>query len=104
MLAFDMPTALTRDDAARIAALANLELSAEELEVFARQLGDILAYADQVQQIDTTGVAPTASVVMRHAADRPDELRPCLDRDAALANAPDPALDAGLFKVPRVIG
>jgi aspartyl-tRNA(Asn)/glutamyl-tRNA(Gln) amidotransferase subunit C len=104
MLASDMPTALTRDDAARIAALAMLELSDDELDLLARQLGDILAYADQVQQIDTTGVPPTASVVTRHAADRADELRPCLDREDALANAPDPALDAGLFKVPRVIG
>src|SRR5215470_5293124 len=99
MLAFDMPPALTREDAARIAALAQLELSDEELDVFARQLGDILAYADQVQQIDTAGVAPTASVVTRHAADRPDQTIPCLDRDAALANAPDAALDAGLFRV-----
>jgi len=104
MLAFDMPPALTRDDAARIAALAQLDLTDDELDTLARQLGDILAYAEQVQQIDTTGVAPTASIVTRHAVDRPDELQPSLDRDTALANAPDPALDAGLFKVPRVIG
>src|SRR5256885_16146391 len=104
MLAFDMPPALTRDDAARIAALAQLDLSDDELDTPARQLGDILAYAEQVQQIDTTGVAPTASIVTRHAADRPDELQPSLDRDTALANAPDPAPDAGPFKVPRVLG
>jgi aspartyl-tRNA(Asn)/glutamyl-tRNA(Gln) amidotransferase subunit C len=103
VLASGMPTAFTRDDVARIAALADLELDADEIEVFARQLADILAYADQVQQIDTTGVPPTASVVMRHSADRPDETRPCLDREAALANAPDAAPDAGLFKVPRVL-
>ena len=96
--------AFTPADVAKIAALANLELTAAELDIFARQLGEILAYADQVQQIDTTGVPPTASVVMRHAADRADETRPSLDRDAALGNAPDAALDAGLFRVPRVIG
>ena len=99
-----MPTAFTAADVATIAALANLELDAAELDVFARQLGEILAYADQVQQIDTTGVPPTASVVMRHAADRADETVASLDRDAALANAPDAALAAGLFRVPRVIG
>ena len=99
-----MPSSLTRDEVAKIAALANLELDAAELDLFARQLGEILAYADQVQQIDTSGVPPTAGVVTRHAADRPDEVQPALDRDEALANAPDPALDAGLFKVPRVIG
>ena len=98
-----MPTAFSRHDVAKIAALASLELDADELDLFAKQLGDILAYADQVQQIDTTGVPPTASVVMRHAADRADETRPSLDRDEALANAPDPALDAGFFRVPRVL-
>ena len=99
-----MPGGFTRDEVAALAALANLELDASEIDLFARQLGDILAYADQVQQIDTTGVPPTASVVARLAADRPDEVRPSLDRDDALANAPDAALEAGFFRVPRVIG
>ena len=99
-----MASGFTRDEVAAVAALARLDLDRSELEVFARQLGDVLAYAAEVQQIDTTGVAPTASVVTRHAADRVDEVRPSLDRDEALANAPDAALDAGLFKVPRVIG
>ncbi len=104
MLAFDMASALSRDEVAKIAALANLELDAAEIDLFARQLGDILAYADEVQQIDTTGVPATASVVTRHAADRADQVRPSLDRDEVLANAPDAAIDAGLFRVPRVMG
>jgi aspartyl-tRNA(Asn)/glutamyl-tRNA(Gln) amidotransferase subunit C len=104
MLAFDMPAAFTRADVAKIAALANLELDPSEIDRFARQLGDILNYAEEVQLVDTTGVPPTATVLTRHAADRPDEVRPCLARDEALANAPDAALDAGFFKVPRVIG
>ncbi len=104
MLAFAMPSAFTRDQVAAIAALAHLDLEPAELDLFAQQLGDILGYAEEVQQIDTTGVPPTASVVMRHGADRHDVVRGSLDREEALANAPDPALDAGLFKVPRVIG
>ena len=104
MLAFGMPAAFTRDDVAKIAALANLELDPSEIDLFARQLGDILRYAEQVQQVDTAGVPATASVLPRHAAERPDELCPSLDRDEALAGAPDAALDAGFFKVPRVIG
>jgi aspartyl-tRNA(Asn)/glutamyl-tRNA(Gln) amidotransferase subunit C len=94
----------SRAEVEAIAALARLELDEREIELFARQLGDILEYANQVQRIDTTGVPPTASVVTRHTADRPDEVAPSLDREAALANAPDPARSAGLFKVPRVIG
>ena len=63
-----------------------------------------LAYADQVQQLDTTGIAPTAHVVPEHAFDRPDTVTPSLDVREALANAPDPSPETGLFKVPRVIG
>ena len=99
-----MPHEFSREEASAIAALANLELDASELDLFARQLGEILAYADEVQQVDTTGVPPTASVVTRHTIDRDDVVQPSLDPEDALTNAPDPALDAGLFKVPRVLG
>jgi aspartyl-tRNA(Asn)/glutamyl-tRNA(Gln) amidotransferase subunit C len=104
MLAFAMPSEFSREQVEAIAALANLELDPGEAELFARQLGEILAYADEVRNADTTGVPPTAAVVTRHAADRPDVAGPCLDRNDALANAPDPAPEAGLFKVPRVLG
>jgi aspartyl-tRNA(Asn)/glutamyl-tRNA(Gln) amidotransferase subunit C len=99
-----MPSGFTREQVLAVAALANLELDPAEVDLFARQLGDILAYADEVQQVDTTGVPPTASIVTRHPSDRPDEVRGMLDRDEAIANAPDPAPDAGFFKVPRVLG
>jgi aspartyl/glutamyl-tRNA(Asn/Gln) amidotransferase C subunit len=56
-----------------------------------------------VQQVDTGGVPPTSHVVTRHAAQRPDELGPCLEIADVLANAPDADQDAGLFKVPRVM-
>ena len=98
-----MPARFTTDDVQAVADLANLELDSRELELFAHQLGDILAYAEQVQQVDTADVPPTAYVAIHQAGDRPDEVRPCLDRDEALANAPEAARDAGLFKVPRVI-
>jgi aspartyl-tRNA(Asn)/glutamyl-tRNA(Gln) amidotransferase subunit C len=104
MLAFAMPAAFSRSDIEAIAALAHLRLDEEEIDLYARQLGDILEYAVQVQRIDTTGVHATASIVSRHAADRADEVQPSLDRPDALANAPDASIEAGLFKVPRVIG
>jgi aspartyl-tRNA(Asn)/glutamyl-tRNA(Gln) amidotransferase subunit C len=100
----------SRDQVIAVATLAHLELDEHEIEMFARQLGDILAYADEVQHVDTSGVPPTASVLTQHPADRPDEVRPSLDPEEALANAPDPAYTAdssqtgGLFKTPRVIG
>ena len=94
----------SRTQVEAIASLAHLELDETELDLFGRQLGDILAYVDQLQRIDTAGVPPTASVVSTHAGDRDDEVRPSLDRREAIANAPDSAREAGLFRVPRVIG
>ena len=99
-----MPAQFTAAQMAAIAALAHLELDPAETETFARQLGDILEYATQVQQIDTTGVPATANVMARHPSDRADEVRSSLNRDEALSNAPEAAREAGLFKVPRVIG
>jgi aspartyl-tRNA(Asn)/glutamyl-tRNA(Gln) amidotransferase subunit C len=99
-----MPSRFTRADVQAIAALAKLELDDSELELFARQLGDILAYATELQQVDTTGVPPTAAVLSQHGADRADEISGSLERSDALMNAPDAAPRAGLFKVPRVLG
>ena len=95
---------LTVADVERIAALAHLELTDEEKHLFTRQLADVLNYAEQLQTIDTTGVPATAHVNAALGVERPDEPRPSLPTEDGLANAPDAARDAGLFRVPRVIG
>jgi aspartyl-tRNA(Asn)/glutamyl-tRNA(Gln) amidotransferase subunit C len=97
-----MAATLTVADVERIAALAHLELTDQEKQLFTRQLADVLDYARQLQAIDTTGV-PATSHVNAHTTERADEPRPSLPVSAALANAPDPAFDAGLFRVPRVM-
>ena len=94
---------LTLADVERIAALAHLELTAEEKDLFGRQLAGILDYAQQLQAVDTTGV-PATSHVNAQRSERADTLKPSLAIEDALANAPDGALEAGLFRVPRVIG
>jgi aspartyl-tRNA(Asn)/glutamyl-tRNA(Gln) amidotransferase subunit C len=104
MLAFAMPSQFSRAQVEAIAVLAQLDLSASEVDLFARQLGDILEYVNQLQQIDTTGIAPTCSVSDGVSGDRADQIVNSLDRAEALANAPDAAVEAGLFRVPRVIG
>lgn len=93
----------TRAQVAAIASLAQLELDEAEIDLFGRQLGDILDYVDQLQKIDTTGVPPTAAILTRHASDRGDEPRPSLDRSSALAAGPDVNAAAGFFRVPKVI-
>ena len=94
---------LSRQDVQRIADLARLELTAAELDLFTKQLGDILTYVEQIKTLDTTGVAPTSQVLNR-PVDREDVPGPTLSRSELLTNAPDAALESGLFKVPRVIG
>lgn len=93
---------LTRENVARIASLARLELTTEELDLFTRQLGDILNYVEQIRALDTTGVPPTSHVLNR-PVDRDDVTGPTLSRADLLGNAPDAAPEAGLFKVPRVM-
>ena len=99
-----MPAHFTPDDVERIAELARLSLTDEERSLFARQLADILAYAEQVQEVDTRGIAPTSHAFASPESLREDQERPGLNREDALAAAPDADRAAGLFKVPRVIG
>jgi aspartyl-tRNA(Asn)/glutamyl-tRNA(Gln) amidotransferase subunit C len=84
-----------------VARLAHLSLTPEERGTFAQQLEEVLAYAESIQSLDTAGVEP-----MSHAAGREtfreDVPAPSLPREAALAAAPD--AEAGLFRVPRVLG
>ena len=94
---------LTVADVERIAALAHLELTDEEKQLFTRQLADILSYAEQLQAIDTTGVPATAHVNAAPHGEREDEPGPCLSIEEAIANAPDGSPDAGMFRVPRVM-
>ncbi|HYU80850.1 MAG TPA: Asp-tRNA(Asn)/Glu-tRNA(Gln) amidotransferase subunit GatC [Vicinamibacterales bacterium] len=94
---------LSAAEVLRIAQLARLELTPEEVELFARQLANILQYVEQIRELDTSGVPPT-SHVMNQPVERVDERVPSLTREEALENAPEAATEAGLFKVPRVFG
>jgi aspartyl-tRNA(Asn)/glutamyl-tRNA(Gln) amidotransferase subunit C len=105
-----MAETLSRADVERIAALARLELTPDEVTLFAGQLTAILAYADQVQQVDTSGSPTVASAtvglptVALAKVGRDDVPAPSLDRDLVLRQAPAADAAAGIFKVPRVLG
>ena len=94
----------TREDVARIARLARLELTEAEVALMTQQLANFLAYAEQVQQVDTSGVPPTSHPFGTLGAWRDDAPQPSLPRSEALKQAPDADERAGLFKVPRVLG
>jgi aspartyl-tRNA(Asn)/glutamyl-tRNA(Gln) amidotransferase subunit C len=99
-----MSSSLAPEEVERIAQLARLALTGEERDLFARQLTAVLQYAEQLREVDTGGVPPTAHPLALSAPLRDDEIRPSLPRAEALDGAPDPDRAAGLFKVPRVLG
>ena len=100
---FSIVSTLTAQDVVRIASLARLALTDEERNLYTRQLSDILGYVEQIRDLDTTGV-PATSHMLNRPAERDDRIAPSLSDTEALANAPDAAPAAGLFKVPRVMG
>jgi len=93
---------ITRAEVRHIAKLANLEFGEEDQERFTRQLGAILDHVAQLNRLDTQDVEPTSHAGGGAPVLRDDALSASLDRDAAMANAPESG--RGLFKVPRVIG
>jgi aspartyl-tRNA(Asn)/glutamyl-tRNA(Gln) amidotransferase subunit C len=98
-----MATAFGDEDIRKIARLAHLELTPDEVVLFTRQLADILGYVEALHAVDTTGVPPTSHPVLAPAVWRADEPRPSLDRDEVLGRAPDASVRAGFFKVPKVL-
>ncbi|MDE3087692.1 MAG: Asp-tRNA(Asn)/Glu-tRNA(Gln) amidotransferase subunit GatC [Acidobacteriota bacterium] len=93
---------LTRQETAHVARLARIALTDEELEQFAGQLAAVLEHAAAVSALETEGVPPTAHPLPLRNVLRPDEVRPCLDRDEVLSQAP--AAEEGRFRVPRILG
>ena len=93
---------LTREDAAKIAALAKLEMTGAELDRAAVELDAILGHFEEISAVDTSDIDSAPRISAR--ALRADEPRPSLAPDQAFANAPDADRDAGLFRVPRVLG
>jgi aspartyl-tRNA(Asn)/glutamyl-tRNA(Gln) amidotransferase subunit C len=89
---------ISREDVAYVARLARLRLTDEEQERMTRELSGVLDYVQHIEELDLEGVEPTSRVVDLENALRPDEVRPGLTRDEALANAPEVA-DGG-FAVP----
>lgn len=93
---------ISRDDVAKLAKLARLALTDDELHSFAGQLDAILGYVGQIQAVDVTGVTPTGNPLRDVNVTRPDVVQPSLTQQQALAEAP--AADEGRFAVPQILG
>ena len=97
-----MTQRITRDEVVHVARLARLSLSDAEIDEFTGQLGDILEHAADIEALDVGTVEPTAHPLPMVNVLRPDELRPALDRDLLLSQAP--AAEDGQFRVPPILG
>ena len=84
-----------------VARLARLDLSEDERERMSVELAQILGHAEAIQELDLDDVEPTAHALPLRNVMRPDEVRPSLTQDEALANAPE--AEGGRFRVPRII-
>jgi aspartyl-tRNA(Asn)/glutamyl-tRNA(Gln) amidotransferase subunit C len=97
---------ITQTEVEKIAELANLELTAEEKDLFSNQLAAIVEYVDQLNELDTSAVKPwrnySAGEVETSYATRDDKIEPSLGQQKALDQSPDH--EEGHFLVPRVIG
>jgi aspartyl-tRNA(Asn)/glutamyl-tRNA(Gln) amidotransferase subunit C len=101
---------ISREDVLRVAELAHLGLSPQEVETYRNQLDRILSYIDKLNELDITNVEPMAQVTYSDAAPgaahdhpelREDVLLPCTVAEPILASAPDAAKP--FFRVPKVI-
>jgi|SRR6478736_2021498 aspartyl-tRNA(Asn)/glutamyl-tRNA(Gln) amidotransferase subunit C len=97
-----MSDRLTRDDVAKVALLARLELTDAELDTYTEQLGAVLDHAADVAALDLADVPPTAHPLPLVNVLRPDAVVACLDRDEVLGQAP--AVEDRRFRVPAILG
>ncbi len=88
-------------DVRYVAKLARIALTDDEVETFGAQLGDLLAHVNALAELDTSLVAATAQVVESRDVERDDVVRPGLEREVVLAQAPQ--RQGAFFRVPRII-
>ena len=92
---------ITKDEVLYVADLARLDLDEASIDKFAGQIGTILDYVDKLNEVDTEGVRPTSHAISLTNAFRADEPKEHLEREEALANAPQK--EEGSFVVPKII-
>ncbi len=91
---------ITIKDVEHVAKLARLELTEEEKELYTKQLGDVLKYVDQMNEVDTSNIKPMAQVVDLVNVMREDVVHYDVTKEALMSNAPEE--ENGYFKVPKI--
>ncbi len=101
----DLKVSITRAEVLKIADLAKLYFSEQELDAFTAQFQRILDYIEQLKQVNVENIEPTSHVSLTEDFEkhmfREDAVKPSLPVEESLANAPDPG--SGHFRVPKVL-
>jgi aspartyl-tRNA(Asn)/glutamyl-tRNA(Gln) amidotransferase subunit C len=92
---------ISRSEVEHVSRLARLALDDAELDALTGDMDAILAYVEQLNELETEGIVPTAHAVPMENAFRKDEARDSFTPEQALRNAPDPHKNG--FRVPKVI-
>ncbi|ENH95726.1 asparaginyl/glutamyl-tRNA amidotransferase subunit C [Gracilibacillus halophilus YIM-C55.5] len=92
---------ISKEEVKHVANLARLALSDEEVETMTKQLGDIINYAELLNELDTDNVEPTTHVLDLKNVMRNDEPKEWIRKEDALKNAPDQ--EDGQFRVPSIL-
>ncbi|MCZ0702893.1 aspartyl-tRNA(Asn)/glutamyl-tRNA(Gln) amidotransferase subunit C [Natronobacillus azotifigens] len=92
---------ISKDQVRHVAHLARLAITEEEVETMTQQLGDIIHYAELLNDLDTNNVEPTTHVLDLKNVMRKDEPRKWIEKEDALKNAPDHK--NGQFRVPSIL-
>ncbi len=92
---------ISQEQVEHVALLARLELTEAEKNTYTEHLNSILEYAELLNKLDTSGVPPTAHPLPLNNVFREDSVKPSLEQDVALANAPE--AENGFFKVPKIL-
>ena len=93
---------ISHEEVEHVALLAKLDLTEPEKTLFGEQLSQILTFVEQLQEVSTKGIPPTASVAEQESLLREDLPREGLSQEQALVNAPE--AHEGFFVVPKIIG
>ncbi len=91
---------ISKEDVKHVAKLARLELTEEETEKYSKQLGDILKYVEQMNEVDTTGIEPMPHAIPIYNVMREDIVKYDETKDELMKNAPYE--ENGFFRVPKI--
>lgn len=93
--------AISKEEVIHIAKLSDINLTEKEIEMYQKDMQDILAMANQINEVKTDDIVETVGINGRYNVFRKDEVKPSMSKEELLKNAP--SQEEGMFRIPKVI-